>query len=40
MYGTLAISHRALDDLAPAAGERAIDELRALARARSKVCAS
>jgi len=32
MYGTLALSHRALDDLADAAGRDAIDELRALAR--------
>jgi trehalose synthase len=32
MYGTLALSHRALDDLADAAGRSTIDELRALAR--------
>jgi trehalose synthase len=32
MYGTLAISHRALDDLKDAAGEATIKELRALAR--------
>jgi len=32
MYGTLALSHRALDDLADDAGRPAIDELRALAR--------
>jgi trehalose synthase len=32
MYGTLAISHRAVDDLADAAGQDAIDELRSLAR--------
>lgn len=32
MYGTLALSHRALDDLADVAGQGAIDELRALAR--------
>lgn len=32
MYGTTAISHRALDDLAAAAGASAIDELRALSR--------
>ena len=32
MYGTLALSHRALDDLAAASGEAAIAELRALAR--------
>jgi len=32
MYGTLAISHRALDDLTEAAGDDAIDELRTLAR--------
>jgi trehalose synthase len=32
MYGTLAISHRALDDLADVAGERTIDDLRRLAR--------
>lgn len=32
MYGTLAISHRALDDLTDAAGDDAIDELRSLAR--------
>lgn len=32
MYGTLALSHRALDDLAEDAGRPAIDELRALAR--------
>jgi trehalose synthase len=32
MYGTLAISHRALDDLTEAAGAEAIEELRALAR--------
>jgi trehalose synthase len=32
MYGTLALSHRALDELADVAGERTIEELRALAR--------
>jgi trehalose synthase len=32
MYGTLALSHRALDDLRDAAGDAAIAELRALAR--------
>lgn len=32
MYGTLALSHRALDDLADSAGAKTIDELRALAR--------
>ncbi len=32
MYGTLALSHRALDDLADSAGHEAIDELRRLAR--------
>lgn len=32
MYGTLALSHRALDDLAESTGEAAIAELRALAR--------
>ena len=32
MYGTLALSHRATDELAEAAGRDAIDELRALAR--------
>jgi len=32
MYGTLALSHRALDDLADIAGQRVIDELRTLAR--------
>jgi trehalose synthase len=32
MYGTLALSHRALDDLADSAGRDTIDELRALAR--------
>ncbi len=32
MYGTLAISHRALDDLRDSAGEAAIAELRKLAR--------
>ena len=32
MYGTLALSRRALDDLADAAGQPAIDELRRLAR--------
>ena len=32
MYGTTAISHRALDDLSASAGGAAIDELRALAR--------
>jgi trehalose synthase len=32
MYGTLALSHRALDDLGDAAGAGAIEELRALAR--------
>ncbi|MBF6600627.1 MAG: glycosyltransferase [Dehalococcoidia bacterium] len=32
MYGTLALPQRALDDLAEAAGDRAIEELRALAR--------
>lgn len=32
MYGTLALSHRALDDLVEVAGAEAIDELRALAR--------
>ncbi len=32
MYGTLALSHRALDDLRDAAGDATIDELRALAR--------
>lgn len=32
MYGTLALSHRGLDELAAAAGERAIDELRKQAR--------
>ncbi|MEK7693192.1 MAG: glycosyltransferase [Chloroflexota bacterium] len=32
MYGTLALPHRALDDLRDAAGEAAIAELRALAR--------
>lgn len=32
MYGTLALSHRALDDLADSAGRDAIDELRSLAR--------
>lgn len=31
MYGTLAISHRALDDLRDAAGDDAVDELRSLA---------
>ncbi len=31
MYGTLAVSHRALDDLVDVAGQPAIDELRALA---------
>ncbi|HYM15681.1 MAG TPA: glycosyltransferase [Dehalococcoidia bacterium] len=32
MYGTLALSHRALDELADVAGERALQDLRALAR--------
>ena len=32
MYGTLALSHRALDDLADSAGGKAIEDLRALAR--------
>jgi trehalose synthase len=32
MYGTLALSHRALDDLADSAGRDTIDELRSLAR--------
>ena len=32
MYGTLALSHRALDDLPEAAGDAAVDELRRLAR--------
>ena len=32
MYGTLALSHRALDELSDAAGRDAIDELRRLAR--------
>jgi trehalose synthase len=32
MYGTLALSHRALDELAEVAGERTIEELRTLAR--------
>jgi trehalose synthase len=32
MYGTLALSHRALDELADVAGERTIAELRAAAR--------
>jgi trehalose synthase len=32
MYGTLAISHRALDDLIPAAGEEAIEDVRGRAR--------
>ena len=32
MYGTLALSHRALDDLADVTGQDAIDELRKLAR--------
>jgi trehalose synthase len=32
MYGTLALSHRALDELSDAAGKEAISELRALAR--------
>lgn len=32
MYGTLALPHRALDDLRDAAGDAAISELRALAR--------
>ncbi|MBI5283879.1 MAG: glycosyltransferase [Chloroflexi bacterium] len=32
MYGTLALSHRALDDLVDVAGQAAIEELRALAR--------
>ena len=32
MYGTLALTHRALDDLQDAAGDAAIAELRALAR--------
>jgi trehalose synthase len=32
MYGTLALSHRALDDLADSSGRDAIDELRALSR--------
>ena len=32
MYGTLALSHRALDDLKDAAGESCIDELRRMAR--------
>jgi trehalose synthase len=32
MYGTLALSHRALDDLTDAAGRDAIEELRTLAR--------
>lgn len=32
MYGTLALSHRALDDLADSAGRGTIEELRALAR--------
>jgi len=32
MYGTLALSHRALDDLVDVAGQAAIDGLRALAR--------
>lgn len=32
MYGTLALSHRALQDLVPSAGERSIDEIRSLAR--------
>jgi trehalose synthase len=32
MYGTLGLSHRALDDLADAAGKEAIAELRSLAR--------
>lgn len=32
MYGTLALSHRALDDLTDVAGQDAIDELRRLAR--------
>jgi trehalose synthase len=32
MYGTLALSQRALDDLLDAAGQQAIDELRALSR--------
>jgi trehalose synthase len=32
MYGTLALSHRALDDLVDAAGADTIDELRSLAR--------
>ena len=32
MYGTLALSHRALDDLVDSAGRDTIDELRSLAR--------
>ena len=32
MYGTLALSHRALDDLIDAAGAESVDELRRLAR--------
>ena len=32
MYGTLALSHRALDDLADTVDSSTIDELRALAR--------
>ena len=32
MYGTLALSHRALDDLRDSAGEAALAELRRLAR--------
>ncbi len=32
MYGTLALSHRALDDLTESAGAAAVDELRRLAR--------
>src|SRR3990172_12582930 len=32
MYGTLALTHRALDDLRDSAGDAAIAELRALAR--------
>src|SRR6476660_5824273 len=32
MYGTLAISHRALDDLADTVGPTVIDDLRRLAR--------
>ena len=32
MYGTLALSHRALNDLEDSAGRDALDEIRALAR--------